>query len=120
MNHEIQRGERSSPYALCIYLQDGVRYVVAGYMHGDLFFKTVVVAGVSDGGNESELVDVLVNWFCSVEFEVRLPLAITSNGTVGGVQQFLVNVGAALDRPILQLTFVDDPWSSLEKIRIAA
>ena len=67
---------------------------------------------------------------------MRLPLAITSNGTVGGVQQFLVTVGAALDRPILQLTFVDDLWlidtlrraygvpgyprSFLEKIRIAA
>ena len=105
-------------------------------MHGDMFFKTIVVAGVSDGGNESELVDVIVNWFCSSEYEARLPLAITSNGNVGGVNQFLVNVGVELDRPILQLTFVDDlwlidtlrrsygvtgnPWSFLEKVRIAA
>ena len=70
MNHEIQRGERSSPYALSIYLQDGVRYIVAGYLRRDLFCKTVVVAGVSDGGNETELVDVLVDWFRTVEFEV--------------------------------------------------
>ena len=105
-------------------------------MRGDLFCKIVAAAGVSDGGNETELVDVLVDWFRTVELEVQLPLTITSNGTVGGVQQFLANVGVALDRPILQLTFVDDrwlidtlrraygvpgtPWCFLEKIRIAA
>ena len=138
MNFEIQRGDRSSPYALSFYLRDGVRYVVAGYLRGDLFYRTVIVAGVSDGGSETELVDVLIDWFrtVSVDDEVQMPLTISSDGTVGGVQQFLSNVGEALGRPILHLTFVDDhwlletlrraygdsdtPWCLLEKLRIAA
>ena len=52
-------------------------------MHGDMSFKTIVAAGVSDGVNESELVGVVVNWFCSLEYEARLPLTITNNGNVG-------------------------------------
>ena len=110
MNHEIQRGDRSSPYVLCVYLQEGVRYVVAGYMHGELFFKTVVAAGFSDGESESDLVDLIVNWFCSSDFEARLPIAITNDGSVDGVNQFILNVGAELGRPILELTFVDELW----------
>ena len=98
----------------------------------------MIVAGVSDGGCETELVDVLIDWFrsVSVDDEVQLPLTISSDGTVGGVQQFLSSVGETLGRPILHLTFVDDhwlletlrraygdsdtPWCLLEKLRIAA
>ena len=110
MNHEIQQGDRSTPYALCVYLQDGVRYVVAGYMHGEVFFKTIFAAGFLDGESESDLVNLIVNWFCSSEYEARLPIAITNDGSVGGVNQFILNVGVELDRPILQLTFVDELW----------
>ena len=120
MNFEIQRGDRSSPYALSFYLRDGVRYVVAGYLHEDLFTRTVIVAGVSDGGCETELVDVLIDWFrsVSVDDEVQLPVKISSDGTVGGVQEFLSKVGEILDRPFLHLTFVDDHWL-LETLRRA-
>ena len=137
MNHEIQSGDRSSPYSLSFYLRDGVRYVVAGYLHEDLFNRAVIVAGVSDGGCEAELVDVLCDWFrsVSVDDDVQLPISISSDGTVGGLQEFLSRV-EAMDRPLLQLTFVDDqwlletlrfaygdsdtPWCLLEKLRIVA
>ena len=94
MNHEIQSGDRSSTYSLSFYLRDGVRYVVAGYLHEDLFNRTVIVAGVSDGGCETELVDVLIDWLrsVSVDDEVQLPFTISSDGTVGGVQEFLSKV----------------------------
>ena len=123
---------------MSFYLRDGVRYVVAGYLHEDLFNRAVIVAGVSDGGCEAELVDVLCDWFrsVSVDDEVQLPITISSDGTAGGVQKFLLKVGEALDRPFLQLTFVDDqwlletlrfaygdtdtPWCLLEKLRIVA
>ena len=106
MNFEIQRGDPSSPYALSFYLRDGVRYVVARYLRGDLFYRTVIVAGVSDGGSETELVDVLIDWFrtVSVDDEVQLPLTISSDGTVGGVQEFLSKVGETLGRPFLHST----------------
>ena len=108
MNFEIQRGDRSSPYALSFYLRDGVRYIVAGYLHEDLFNRTVIVAGISDGGSETEIVNVLIDWFRSVSVDdvVQLPLTISSDGTVGGVQQFFSK--ETLGRPFLHLTFVDD------------
>ena len=123
---------------MSFYLRDGVRYVVAGYLHEDLFNRAVIVAGVSDGGCEAELVDVLCDWFrsVSVDDDVQLPISISSDGTVGGVQEFLVRVGEAMNRPLLQLTFVDDrwlletlsfaygdsdtPWCLFEKLRIVA
>ena len=138
VNFEIQRGELSSCYSLSFYLRDGVRYVVAGYIHEDLFNRAVIVAGVSDGGNESELCDALCDWFrsVSVDVDVQLPISISSDGRVGGVQTFLVRVCEAMNRPVLQFTIIDDqwllealsfaygdydtPWCVFEKLRIVA
>ena len=123
---------------MSFYLRDGVRYVVAGKLHEDLFNRAVIVAGVSDGGCEAELVDSLCDWFrsVSVDVDVQLPISVSSDGGVGGVQEFLVRVGEAMNRPLLQLTFVDDqwlletlsfaygdsdtPWCLFEKLRIVA
>ena len=138
VNYEIQRGELSTSYSLSFYLRDGVRYVVAGYIHEDLFNRAVIVAGVSDGGNESELCDALCDWFrsVSVDVDVQLPISVSSDGRVGGVQTFLVRVCEAMNRPVLQLTIIDDqwlletlsfaygdsdtPWCLFEKLRIVA
>ena len=54
----------------------------------------------------------------SVDDDVQLPISISSDGTVGGLQEFLLRVGEALGRPFLQLTFVDDQWL-LETLRFA-
>ena len=70
------------------------------------------------------------------DYEDLLPIAITNDGSVGGVNQFIFNVGVEFGRPILELTFVDELrlldtlrkafgasanlWSFLEKVRIAA
>ena len=102
--------------------------LVAGYLHEDLFNRTVIVSGVSDGGCETELVDVLIDWFrsVSVDDEVQLPLTISSDGTVGGVQQFFSKVGETLGHPFLHLTLEtlcraygdsDTPWCLLEQLR---
>ena len=136
MNHEIQDGEKSSPYVLCVYLREGVRYVVAGYMHGELFYKTVIAAGFTDGENEADLVDPVIKWFYSTAFEACLPIAISSDGSVGRVSQFIRNVGTQLGGPILEQTYVDEvwlantlreafgplanPWGFVEKFSIAA
>ena len=138
VNFAIQRGELSSCYSMSFYLRDGVRYVVAGYIHEDLFHRAVIVAGVSDGGNESELCDALCDWFrsVSVDVDVQLPISISSDGRVGGVQTFLVRVCEAMNRPVLQFTIIDDqwlletlsfaygdsdtPWCLFEKLRLVA
>ena len=94
---------------MSFYLRDGVRYVVAGYLHEDLFNRA---AGVSGGGCEAELVDALCDWFRSVsaDVNVQLPISVSSDGRVGRVQEFLVRVGEAMNRPLLQLTIIDDQW----------
>ena len=138
VNFAVQRGDLSKCYSMNFYLRDGVRYVVVGYIHEDLFHRAVVVSGVSDGGEEVELCDALCDWFRSlpVEFDVQLPISISSDGRAGGVETFLVRLCEAMDRPVLQFTIFDDqwmrevlgfaygdyetPWAVFEKLRIVA
>ena len=138
VNFAIQRGDLSQCYSMNFYLRDGVRYVVVGYIHENLFHRAVVACGVSDGGEEVELCDALCDWFRSVpvEFDVQLPISISSDGRAGGVENFVVRLCAAMDRPVLQFTIFDDrwlrdvlslafgsyetPWAVFEKLRIVA
>ena len=108
VNHEIQNGAKSSPYVLCVYLREGVRYVVTGCMHEELFCKTLIVAGFTDGENEADLVKLIVKYFCSTEFEALLPIAMSSDGNAGGGVLYIRAVGTQLGRLILELTFVDE------------
>ena len=89
------------PNVLCVCMQEGVRYVVAGYMHEELFCKTLIVAGFTGGEKEADLVELIVKWFCSTDSEASLPLAMSSDGNAGGVGQFIRAVGTELGRPIL-------------------
>ena len=110
VNADIQRGEKSLPYALSVRCHGGIRYVVVGYFHEEQFRKVVITAGFASGDCEELILDNLINWFCSTQSVVQFPVAIASDGTSGVVGKYVTDCASAEGRPILEMDLLDLAW----------